>query len=181
MKEPSFEQHGKLKFWTPPDKEWLIEQYVIQDKAARQIGREIGTDKQRILDWCCILGIDLRSRRRRIQKQSLASMGINNPSYDGGCDPMTQKRECQRAGKPCICEWCGEEGDLTPGKHEVSTPTCSLQLHHKDHNKENGNPDNLVYLCRNCHMVETWMWHLRKSKKAKVSVVNKIITIDFNI
>lgn len=41
-----------------------------------------------------------------------------------------------------------------------------VQIHHKDSNFKNNSPDNLVSLCRHCHMVLHWMlWRSKKKFK----------------
>ena len=180
MQEPTYEQHGKLKFWTLPDKEWLVDQYITQNKSAQQIGKEHNVGCGKVLDWLHKLNISTRTQEERNLRQGRIFRGKNNPTYIGKSS-RTQKVECHRAGKPCVCSWCEKEGELKPGKHETSTPTCSLDVHHKDHDSKNFDLNNLVYLCPKCHRLETALWHIRKSKKANVSVSNKIITIDFNV
>jgi len=167
MQEPTYEQHGKRKFWSLPDLEWLEDQYTTQNKDAKQIANEIGAVGSTVGTWLDALNIPVRTRAERGMEHSVG--------------PKAQKKECQRVGKPCVCAWCGVEGDNIPGRHEVSTPTCSLDLHHKNHIRKDGKLSNLAYLCPKCHKLETALWHIRKFKKAKVTVTNKIITIDFNI
>ena len=181
MRPPASIQNGKLTYWSLPDKAWLEYQYVTLDKSADQIGKEIGTNRGKVLDWVEELKIPKRTREEHNKRHSDLMKGSGNPAYNGGTSRSAQNRFCVEAGKACICSWCGVEGDYIPGRHETSTPKCSLDLHHKDYNPENGNLDNLVYLCPTCHKVATALHHLKRRKKAKVTVTNKIITIDFNI
>ena len=181
MRPPASIKNGKITYWTEPDKVWLEYQYWTLEKSANDIGKEINCHPKTIRKWMGWLEIPLRTDEDRYRILGESMVGVNNPAYNGGTAKGTQKRECVRAGRPCVCTWCGKEGKLRPGAHESSTPTCSLDLHHKDHNEDNVSLDNLVYLCPKCHKLETALWHIRKFKKAKVTVANKIITIDFNI
>jgi 5-methylcytosine-specific restriction endonuclease McrA len=46
-----------------------------------------------------------------------------------------------------ICQLCGvHQDELKNGQLE------KLDIHHKDYNKKNLNPDNLISLCRSCHV-----------------------------
>lgn len=43
-------------------KEWLIEEYVVKEKSANQIAREIGRDSKRVWEWMRDYGIKTRPR-----------------------------------------------------------------------------------------------------------------------
>ena len=177
MQEPKVTRIGAHNNWTPPDKEWLEDQYWTQDKSAKQIANEIGADGSTVRRWLDDWFVPLRTNSENQARRT----GNRANHTKGGIDRSTQRAECERSGKPCVCSWCGMTGKYRSGKTDTAPLVCSLQLHHKDHDKGNVTLDNLVYLCPKCHRLETALWHIRKSKKAKVTVVNKIITIDFNI
>jgi hypothetical protein len=66
-------------------------------------------------------------------------LGPNNPYYKGGyADYKKVYRE--QGTNSAVCEHCGSD------KHTV--------VHHKDENRKNANPDNLIRLCRSCHAKE---------------------------
>ena len=181
MRPPASISNGKLKYWALPDKAWLEYQYVTLAKSATEIAAELDTWTQKIVDWLHILKIDHRNKEQRGLKHSEQMTGEGNPAYNGGTSRSGQKRDMFERNMECVCAWCGEVGDVYVDGKGRHGQRCSLDLHHKNHKKTDGRPSNLVYLCHNCHMVETGLWHIRKSKKAKVTVANKIITIDFNI
>lgn len=59
--------------------------------------------------------------------------------YDWSIISATTKRE---HGYTCyICEQC-----------QIDSPTLILNVHHKDYDPQNNEPDNLVVLCRDCHI-----------------------------
>lgn len=47
-------------------REWLIDQYVSQEKDANQIGREIGRDGKRVWEWIVDYGIPTRPRGHNV-------------------------------------------------------------------------------------------------------------------
>jgi len=175
MRPPISIKNGPVRNWASPDKAWLEYQYLTLDKSANEIGREFNINPSKIGKWMQILDIPRRTKEecdlRHSKDMRLTTYGTS----------VTQKRDAERAGRSCICAWCGEGGEAILGPYGVSTSTCSLDLHHKNHNPNDGRPTNLIYLCHSCHMLETALWHIRKSKKANVSVSNKIIIIDFNV
>jgi len=181
MRPPASIKNGKLIYWSEPDKAWLEYQYITLGKSAGDIAKEIGTYHGKVLDWLFYADISLRDAKERGSRHSDLMKGSGNPAYNGGTSRGGQNRFCVEAGKPCICAWCGVEGDYIPGRHESSTPKCSLDLHHKNHKPKDGKAKNLIFLCHDCNILEMGMWQIRKKGKANVSVSNKIITIDFNI
>ena len=173
MKEPVLDNSGLRNSWQMPDKEWLENQYWTLDKPAGQIADAIGADISTVGKWLYRLDIQPRTKEQRYVLMSERALD-KRANWEVTCaNPGAQKRQCLEAGRPYICSWCGKIGN-----EELAG---SLQIHHKDHHPENGLPENLVFLCPKCHKLETALWHIRKSKKAKVTVANKIITIDFNI
>lgn len=62
--------------------------------------------------------------------------------------------EAVRAAANWHCENCGTQG-LTPDKYEEwdspENRPLLLEVHHKDRNPANCEPDNLTALCRRCH------------------------------
>lgn len=73
-------------------------------------------------------------------------MGELNPNYQGKDHATPYGPGWGRRHKDLIreragyrCEMCGMRPDRT------------LDVHHKDHTKDNHHPDNLIALCRSCH------------------------------
>jgi hypothetical protein len=91
-------------------------------------------------------------KRTDEQKRRLSECrkGDKNPSWLGGISklPYTQDwtddlRDAIRKRDGYKCQICGIR------QSELST---SLDVHHIDYNKENCNPNNLVSLCKSCHI-----------------------------
>ena len=62
-----------------------------------------------------------------------------NPRYkkDGGKQGYKDYRKCRKLIKDC-CEICGAKD--------------RLEIHHKDKNKKNSSAENIITLCRKCHL-----------------------------
>jgi len=81
-----------------------------------------------------------RSKKKTCSKEcfiklsSILKMGELNPRFDNGWRQYTRIKENIKA-----CENCGRG--------------YKLEVHHKDGNHKNNNPDNLIKVCRRCHML----------------------------
>lgn len=54
--------------------------------------------------------------------------------------------------KKDFCEICGTTDFYMVGDYRVKkNPTQRLSVHHKDMNRENNNPNNLLTVCTPCH------------------------------
>jgi len=78
-------------------------------------------------------------------------IGVNNPNWQDGksfeaysrdFNYKLKKRIRDRSGN--ICSICGKDKD-TNGRE--------LDVHHIDYNKKNNNPNNLIALCHDCHLL----------------------------
>ena len=73
---------------------------------------------------------------RECMKKDYLKIGINEQTYRNA--HQTAKTINKLILKKNKCDICGS--------------TKSLDIHHKDHNWKNNNLDNLMCLCRSCHM-----------------------------
>ena len=144
---------GKHSHWDPPDKEWLNDQYTHKQKSAAQIALEVGACARTVLKWLRKSGI----RTRNLAEACALMIGEKNPHWKGGIRPGTHKRSLKRRGVPKICGWCGQQGGR-------------IELHHKNHDPQDGAPENLMYLCETCHRLETALWRAREKGKIAVDV-----------
>ena len=79
--------------------------------------------------------------------------GEKNPHWNGGVsmevyslDWTEMLRISIRERDNHICQECGVHQDELDGWNK------KLDVHHIDYDKKNCNPDNLIALCRNCHL-----------------------------
>jgi hypothetical protein len=75
---------------------------------------------------------------RECMKRNFLKIGNNNQTYRNA--HQTAKTINKLILKKDSCEICGS--------------IKNLDIHHKDHNWKNNNLDNLICLCRSCHMKE---------------------------
>ena len=87
------------------------------------------------------------------EKMSNTHKAENNPNWLGGItnnpypeDWKESFRESIRQRDDYICQVCGIHQDEFDGWNK------KLDIHHKDYNKNNLNPENLISLCRSCHI-----------------------------
>lgn len=95
----------------------------------------------------------LESTKKKISRTHIRKrlgVGENNPNWRGGKsfeeygqDWTDYLKESIRKRDNYICQLCGIHQDELDIK---------LDVHHKDYNKENLNPNNLISFCRSCHM-----------------------------
>lgn len=93
-----------------------------------------------------------RDKKRSIEarkKMSESKIGEKHPQWQGGIsfDPYTTDwtetlKRAIRQRDNYICQECGIHQDELDRK---------LDVHHKDYDKKNCNPNNLITLCRDCH------------------------------
>jgi len=138
--------------WGPPDKEWLEYHYLELRKSAEDIAREVGAGASTVRRWLREAKVPRRTRYAHM-------LGDTNPNWvDGTYAGRVQHiaRNIQYAsGVSQTCVWCGQGWK----------GLASLHVHHKDHDKRNNAPENLQWLCKECHRLETALWHLVKQGK----------------
>ena len=84
------------------------------------------------------------SKARKGEKHWNWQGGISFEEY--GIDWTDDLKESIRKRDNYICNLCGIHQDELDGRHK------KLDIHHIDYDKYNLNPNNLITLCRNCHM-----------------------------
>ena len=155
---------GTRARWIHPDYEWLADQHLERRKSAKQIAREIGVSKTTLIKWLREVGIQVQP-----------SEGERHYLWAGGSLRRAHykaKRALRRADVPEKCVWCGQSQDRT-GHRAV------VELHHKDHDPQNNVPDNLMWLCRTCHRLETAAWALLKRDKIDLACEGRTMVITF--
>jgi len=97
--------------------------------------------------------IKMRETSMRLGLKPPAHKGANSHFWKGGItnDPYPEEwdeklRENIRQRDNYICKLCGIHQDELKGWNK------KLDIHHIDYNKDNFNSDNLISLCRSCHV-----------------------------
>jgi len=121
----------------------------IGKKHSSETRKKISKANKGKKSWC--EGKKLSEKTK--EKMSLAHLGKNNHNWQGGIsfepyptDWVDLLKESIRKRDNYICKLCGIHQD------ELKSWSKKLDVHHIDYNKNNCNPDNLISLCRNCHM-----------------------------
>src|SRR3990167_10266153 len=98
-------------------------------------------------------------------RHSIRMSGKDNPAYVNGNSQRYVRRLLKQERPNLICEWCGA-GE-------------KVEVHHIDHNRENNNLDNLMWLCQNCNLLEAQAFILRKSGRADFEHRNNQLIVQF--
>lgn len=105
-------------------------------------------------------------------KTSIAMIGENNPSWNGGISKLPYTQDWTEDLKDAIRKRDGYRCQLcTIHQSELEE---KLHVHHVDYDKENCSPENLTSLCRPCHMKTNWereKWGLFFKKTAEEGMV----------
>ena len=88
--------------------------------------------------------------------------GSGNPAWNGGTARNYQVKLLESI-KPKKCGWC--------------ETTKDIQIHHIDHDRQNGNLENLTWLCGYCNRLESNLWALQD--RATFTIDSKKLVIDF--
>ena len=70
-------------------------------------------------------------------KNKIVQVGKNHPNWVGG--EFAGRGILERSARKMVCEYCGNSDRRV------------LAVHHKDSNRKNNKPLNLIWLCHNCH------------------------------
>lgn len=129
-------------------KSFLIKEYITNKKSAYQIANEIGCTNCTILNYLRVFYIPIRTSNEAIVL--LNRVGKNNSHWKGGNGYYPYPtgwtnilKESIRNRDNNICQICGKT-HIENGR--------KLDVHHIDYDKDNLNSENLIALCRGCHM-----------------------------
>ena len=96
------------------------------------------------------------NKRRKIMSEAMLKLfdnPKNHPRWKGGKsyeiypeDWTDDSRDSIRKRDNYICQECGLHQDELKGRFK------KLDIHHIDYDKDNLNPNNLITLCRSCHI-----------------------------
>lgn len=175
MKAPKKLYEGRYtgrQQWTPPDDEWLYEQYWRQEKSSNQIAKELSCRPGIVLRWLSTSSVRIRTYEECDERHSLRMSGEGNPAYVNGTDRGASSKRCRNAlwdsEIPEECSFCG-----------ASVYQERLEAHHKNHNRGDDSLGNLCWLCRDCHKLETHVWRLLKQDKIDLECEGRTMVIRF--
>lgn len=162
----------------------------IKDARARQVmipGRhhtEESKEKNRVAHLGMIhteesrgkISLALTGQKRTDEQRKRLSecrKGDKNPSWLGGISKLPYTQDWTEDLKDAIRKRDGNQCQLcnTP-QSELS---ILLDVHHTDYNKENCDPDNLISLCKSCHIKtnrqrEQWTIYFNNRRKQKAAI-----------
>lgn len=145
MRAPEKRGRGFGTRWTPPDYEWLYDQYITQEKSANKIAIQEGTYASNVIDWLWAAKITPRThlQARGLPGAQHDQTGSKGPGWkDGRSGTYNRKLVRQILKKARAAEMCTKCG-TTRGR---------LVVHHKDGNPYNNILENLEWVCHPCHM-----------------------------
>ena len=102
---------------------------------------------------------------QRSSRHSERMSGDGNPAWVGGTSRLYQARILEEDSPEKVCAWCGTNEDV--------------QIHHIDHNRDNPDLSNLMWLCGNCNKLEAQLRILQQSNRAIVNIGDNGINIIF--
>lgn len=129
------------------NKDWIYNEYVTLQKTTSDIAKQLGVSTTKICNSLKENGI-----KRRLAKVSLRisgkTRGDKNPAWKGGVAKWDYSSDWKSICKDIkdrdkwTCQSCKEQR-----KHWG----YNLHVHHRDGNKFNNFPGNLISLCSKCH------------------------------
>lgn len=147
---PLYDELAK-HYLMPPDGEGLSEE---------ALSSLYGVSRPTISRWLKEYDLMQKFEDRHSQRMS----GTGNPAYVNGNSGKYVSRKLAKV-KPKVCEWCGA--------------TERIHVHHIDHNHEHNDPDNLMWLCMNCNLLESRIWQLEQANRIKTTHVDNRLIIEF--
>lgn len=108
----------------------------------------------------------------RGSKSPLWKGGVSREIYPSGW--TNSLRESIRERDEYICQECGLHQDELTGRFKKH------DIHHIDYNKDNLDPNNLLTLCRSCHIQTNGSRHYWYNKFKKDNYVRRAKTKRFN-
>jgi transposase len=160
-----FMRKGKPTHWIkPPSKAELVYKYQLSPNGLgmtlEELADDYGVSLPTIRKWLSSHDLMQTFEERHSERMS----GKGNPAYKNGNSHRYVKRQLTEI-KPKVCEWCGA--------------TKRIQVHHIDHDTENNELENLMWLCGPCNRLEAQLWQLQQANRVKVKHLNNRLVIEF--
>jgi len=173
MRAPVLNEENKtIGRWTPPDREWLVKQYLEDQKSTNRIAEETGADRSTVCSWLQRNRIHLRTIQQAGELRRRKKNKIRKGRFFGGEDVgaaafrYRARKTLAESGTSKVCNWCGASG----GRIEVN---------HRDHDYRNWRLSNLQYLCCRCHRLETILWNMRLEGALEVEASGDRMVLTF--
>jgi transposase len=149
---------GRKSRITPPSKSTLLQLYQLppdgQGKTLQQLADHFGVSVETVRKWLRKYKMTQPFPERHAERMA----GKNNPAYSNGNSQPYTRRKLAKVEPILRCAWCKTDQDV--------------QIHHIDHNRENNDLSNLMWLCRNCNIMEAHIYALTTSGRATATWVD---------
>ncbi len=157
MKAPYKYYRGKQVRFEPPDREWLFYHYWTLNESSQKIADMVGArDRTYICNMLKKFDVPIKPKSLRDANHSKRMSGEGNPAWNGGTASNYHARLLRKARPDKRCAWCGA--------------TENVEMHHKDHNRQNGSLENLEWLCYSCNHLEAYLNKLKKDGRAEALI-----------
>lgn len=134
-------------------REWLLTEYVERNRSVSEIAADFGVGRQSVTKQMKRHGI---ARRRGSAAHVGRQAGANNPAWKGGVTPARQRIYKSQEWKVLLLEVWRRDGFLCVRCRHPKKGRRSLHTHHvkpwANAPELRTDPDNLVTLCRVCHL-----------------------------
>jgi DNA-directed RNA polymerase subunit RPC12/RpoP len=155
----SLSQLGKHRIVTK--KRPKIRYEVICDNCGRSL--KIIKCKLNQLRHFCSIKCDIAWRKKH--PEIFSKFGVNHHNWKNGISYIDYPLEFKKLRKKIKardgyrCQYCG----FTEIEHKIKFKGKGLHVHHRDHNKKNNLPENLLTLCNICNVNEAHSHHDQSS------------------
>lgn len=141
------------------NKKLILELYFLHKCSLREIERLTGTKRDNISKYLKSEGVNVRQPNRyRDEYGRFVRLGEKHPpmvlnNHHNWKNGKASYRKIAEMYHKKECFYCKNKK--------------KLDVHHKDHNRNNNKPDNLRFVCRSCHLKKEHPYILNKPRDDK--------------